>query len=179
MRLKPKNDLRLTVREITLFAVLGALMYCTKFVMQLLPNIHLLGLFIVSETLVFRKKALYPLYIYVLLDGLFSGFALWWIPYTYVWTVLWLFAMLIPEKIPVKLKPFVYAGVSAVHGLLFGVLYAPFQMLAFKMSFNATLAWIAAGFPFDAIHGLSNFLCGFLIIPFANLLSRADRLSKG
>ena len=80
--------MRLTTREITVFAMLGAVMYASKLLMELIPNVHLLGVLVVAFTVVYRKKALYPIYIYVLLNGIFCGFAAWWVPYLYVWTVL-------------------------------------------------------------------------------------------
>ena len=72
--------MKLKIREIAVFGMLGALMYASKMLMEVLPNIHLLGVFTIAFTVVYRKKALYPIYIYVLLNGLFSGFATWWIP---------------------------------------------------------------------------------------------------
>ena len=54
--------------------MLGALMYASKVVMEVAPNVHLLGVFTMAFTLVYRKKALYPIYTYVLLNGLFTGF---------------------------------------------------------------------------------------------------------
>ena len=89
---------KLTTREIAIFGLLGALMYASKMLMEVAPNIHLLGVFTIAFTVVYRKKALYPIYIYVLLNGIFSGFATWWIPYLYVWTVLWGVIMLLPKK---------------------------------------------------------------------------------
>lgn len=61
------------IQEMVLFSMLGTLMFCSKIIMELLPNIHLLGMFTMVYTLVFRKKALYPIYIYVFLNGLFAG----------------------------------------------------------------------------------------------------------
>ena len=81
--------MKLTVRETAIFAMLGTLMYASKMIMEIAPNIHLIGVFTIAFTVVYRKKALYPVYIFVLLTGLFSGFASWWIPYLYIWTVLW------------------------------------------------------------------------------------------
>lgn len=81
--------MKLKTREVAIFGMLGALMYASKVFMELLPNVHLLGVFTISFTLVYRKKALYPIYTYVLLNGLFTGFATWWIPYLYLWTILW------------------------------------------------------------------------------------------
>ena len=67
--------MKLKTREVAIFGMLGALMYASKVFMELLPNVHLLGVFTISFTLVYRKKALYPIYTYVLLNGLFAGFA--------------------------------------------------------------------------------------------------------
>ncbi len=170
--------MKLKVTDIAVFGMLGALMYASKVIMDLLPNIHLIGTFIVAMTVVYRHKALYPLYIFVLLTGLLNGFATWWIPYLYIWTVLWGMTMLIPKKIPDKAKPIVYSGVCALHGLLYGVLYAPAQALLFGLDFKGMLTWIAAGFPFDITHGISNFICGLLICPIISILSKAEKFAK-
>lgn len=167
--------MKLKAKEIAVFAMLGTLMYVSKMLMQWLPNIHLLGVFIVASTVVYRAKALYPLYVYVFLDGLFSGFSVWWIPYLYVWTVLWAFAMILPKNMNKKIKPFVYMGISGLHGFLFGTLYAPVQAIIYGYDFKMTLAWIAAGFPFDITHGISNIICGTLICPLIMLLQKLDR----
>ena len=99
--------MKLNIKEIAVFALLGALMYSTKIIMEVLPNVHLLGVFTVAITAVYRRKALYPIYIYVFINGLFSGFAMWWIPYLYIWAVLWGAVMLLPKNIPTKAKPIV------------------------------------------------------------------------
>lgn len=164
--------MKLKIKEIAVFALLGAVMIVSKKLMESLPNIHILGTLIVAITLVYRKKALYPLYIYVLLDGLFSGFALWWLPYLYVWTVLWGMTMLLPKKMPGKIAPVVYCVVCSLHGFLFGTLYAPANALLYGLGFRDMIAWIVSGFPFDCIHGISNACCGIFIVPLAGLLRR-------
>ena len=63
--------MKLTTREITLFSLLGSLMYASKIIMEALPNIHLLGMLTMAYTLVYRKKALYPIYLYVFFLSLF------------------------------------------------------------------------------------------------------------
>lgn len=170
--------MRLTTREITIFAMLGAVMYGSKVILEFAPNIHLLGVFTISYTIVYRKKALYPIYIYVLLNGLFSGFSAWWVPYLYIWTVLWGAVMLLPKKMPKAVRPFVYMIVCAVHGFLFGTLYAPVQAVLFGLSFEGMIAWIAAGLPWDFLHGISNFFCGILIVPVVSVLRLAERYAE-
>ena len=167
-----RNTASKQIREMVIFAMLGTLMFVSKIVMEILPNMHLLGTLTVLYTVVFRKKALIPIYIYVMMNGVYSGFSMWWIPYLYVWAVLWGAVMLIPKSIPDKAAVIVYPLISAAHGFLFGVLYAPLQAAMFGLDFNGMIAWIAAGFPFDLVHGISNFALGFLILPLVKLLRR-------
>lgn len=167
--------MKITLRETVIFGMLGAVMFASKIIMEMLPNIHLLGVFIITFTVVYRRKALYPIYIYVLLTGIFYGFATWWIPHLYVWTVLWGVTMLLPKKFPKTLKPVMYMIVNACHGFLFGTLYAPAQALLFGLSFKGMIAWIVAGLPWDLTHGVSNFFCGLLIFPLITLLQKLER----
>lgn len=167
--------MKLTIREMAVFSMLGAVMYASKMIMEMAPNIHLLGAFIVAFTVVYRRKALYPIYIFVLLIGLFNGFNAWWIPYLYIWTVLWAVVMLLPRNIPRKWQPIVYMLVSAAHGFLYGTLYAPVQAFMFGLNLEGTIAWIVTGFPWDAIHGVSNFFCGLLIVPIITVLRMSEK----
>ena len=166
------------VFELTLFAMLGALMFASKILMELLPNIHLLALFITVFTVVFRAKALIPIYVYVFLNGLYAGFAVWWVPYLYIWTVLWAMVMILPKKMPIPVACIVYSTVACLHGVLFGILYAPAQALLYGMNWEQTLAWITMGFPFDVIHGISNFAVGFSSVPLI-LITRKALKSTG
>ncbi|MCI8358395.1 MAG: hypothetical protein HFI51_09665 [Lachnospiraceae bacterium] len=170
--------MKLTIREIVVFGMLGSIMYASKFIMELLPNIHLLGVFTVAFTVVYRKKALYPIYTYVILNGMFCGFATWWIPYLYLWTILWGAVMLLPRQMPKKIRPFVYMAVCAAHGFLYGTLYAPAQAVLFGLSLKGTAAWIIAGLPWDFIHGVSNFFCGILIMPIVSVLRLAETIGE-
>lgn len=166
--------MKLTVKETVVFGMLGALMYASKIIMEIAPNVHLLGVFTIAFTVVYRKKALYPIYVYVLLNGLFCGFATWWIPYLYLWTVLWGVTMLLPKKLPVYSRSLVYMLVNAGHGFLFGTLYAPAQALLYGLSLQGMKAWILAGLPWDFVHGVSNFFCGLLILPVIGILGRLN-----
>lgn len=167
--------MRIKTRELTLFALLGTLMYGSKVLMEFLPNVHLLGMFTITFTVVYRKKALIPIYVYVFLNGLFAGFTFWWVPYLYIWTVLWGIVMLLPKTMPKKVAVPVYMVTCALHGFLFGTLYAPVQALMFGLDFKGMLAWIVAGLPWDAIHGVSNFFAGALVVPLATLLQKLSR----
>ena len=166
--------------------MLGAVMFSSKLALEFLPNIHLLGMLTMTYTLVYRKYALIPIYVNVLLTGIYAGFNLWWVPHLYLWTVLWGVTMLLPRRAPRLLRGLppgarktgrllMYAVVCALHGLCFGTLYAPWQALAFHLNWKGTLAWIVAGLPWDGIHAAGNFCVGLLILPLATLLRRLER----
>ena len=169
--------MKLKTRELAVFAMLGAIMYLSKIIMEWIPNVHLLGTVTMAYTLVYRRKALYPIYVYVFLNGVMTGFGTWWISYLYIWTILWAVTMVLPKKMPEKVAPIIYMVVCALHGICFGILYAPAQAIVFGLSFEATLAWIATGFYFDVIHGIGNFFCGMLIVPIVTVLKMLERSS--
>ena len=156
--------------------MLGAITFLSDILMELLPNIHLVAVLVLTFTAVFRVKALIPMYVYVLLSGVFSGFSLWWVPYLYVWLPLWALALLVPKGAPRWVKCVFYPTIAALHGFAFGILYSPAQALMFGLDFEGMIAWIIAGIPFDLIHGISNLALGLLIYPLTELF---DRLLRG
>ena len=170
--------MKLNTKEIAVFGMLGGVMYASKIIMEFLPNIHLLGVFTIAITVVYIKKDLYPIYIYVFFNGLFSGFATWWIPYLYIWTILWGATMLLPKNIPPKIQPIVYILLCAIHGFLFGTLYAPVQAIIFGLDFKGMIAWIIAGLPWDFMHGISNLFTGILIIPIISAIRIAEKSTR-
>ena len=150
-------------------------MFSSKKIMEILPNIHLLGMFTMVLTLTFRWKALIPIYVYVFLDGLFSGFSVWWWPYLYIWAILWAITMILPKRMPRWLCLAIYPTVCALHGFAFGILYAPAQAMFFGLNFEETIIWISSGAVFDTIHGISNFASGLLVVPFSGLLIKLSK----
>lgn len=152
--------------------MLGTIMFCSKIIMELLPNIHLLGMFTMTYTVVFRKKALIPIYVYVMINGLYAGFNMWWMPYLYIWTILWAVTMLLPKQMPKKVKCVVYPIVCCLHGLMFGILYAPAQAVMFGMDLKTAIAWVIAGAPWDLVHGIGNFFAGMLVLPLSEFLTK-------
>ena len=154
--------------------MLGALMFCSKLLMEWAPNIHLLALFIIVFTRVYRVKALLPIYIFVLLTGLYGGFGVWWMPYLYIWTLLWGATMLLPRRMKPAVAAPVFVVLAALHGLLYGALYAPAQALFWGMNLELTLAWIAAGLYFDILHAIGNAVATTLALPLIRLLNRLE-----
>ena len=169
-----KNRAHNRLRDLIVFAMLGALMLIGKIIFEPLPNVHPLAALVMIYTLVYRSRALIPIYVYVFLQGLIAGFNLWWMPYTYIWTVLWGLTMLLPKKIPTRISMFVYPILCAFHGFLYGALYAPAQAIIFGLDFSAMIKWIIAGLPFDAMHAIGNLAAGFLVLPISKTLKRLE-----
>lgn len=164
--------------DIAIFAMFGTIIFISKLIMEFLPNVHPIAMFITVFTLVYRKKALIPIYVFVILTGAYAGFNMWWIPYLYIWTVLWGFVMLIPKNLSLG-KTAVFSTLAcALHGILFGTLYAPFQAIAFHLTFEATLSWIAAGLPWDAVHMVGNIAMSTLVIPLYKVVSKLEEKRK-
>lgn len=156
------------------FAMFGAMMFCSKFIMEGLPNIHPLAMFIILLTVVYRSRALIPIYLYVILDGLRWGFGIAWLPYLYIWLILWGAAMLLPRSAPRWAKLICYPTIATLHGLLFGIMYAPAQSLLFGLNFEQTVTWVIAGFPYDVLHGVGNFVMALLVLPMSELLFKLE-----
>ena len=155
--------------------MLGTLMFLSKLLMEWAPNIHFLAMLTVVYTVVYRTKALIPLSVFVLLTGVYAGFNVWWVPYLYLWLILWGVTMLLPRHMPPRVALPVYSVVCFLHGLCYGTLYAPAQALFFGYTWQMMLSWIAAGFPWDVIHACGNLAASFLILPLVSLLQRLER----
>ena len=86
--------------------------------------------------------------------------------------------MLLPDKMPKKIKPVIYMLVCSAHGFLFGTLYAPAQAILYGLDVKGMIAWIIAGLPWDCIHGVSNFFCGMLIMPIVSVLNKMENYAR-
>ena len=126
----------------------------------------------------------YTLAVFVLLEGLLYGFGLWWFSYLYIWAILavaaWLF-----RKMESRLG---WGLLCGFYGLIFGTLTAipvlilsgPAATLAYIISgiggWTMALSYWVSGIPFDLIHGVSNFLLAFLLLPtLRRVLARLTR----
>ena len=163
------------LRLLAVFAMLGSIMFISDILMEFLPNVHIVGVLVVVYTIVYRWRALLPIYVYVLLNGLYSTFGIWWIAYLYVWTILWGLVMLIPRRLPSKVRFALYIITVTAHGLLFGVLYMPVQYI-YIPSMDMLWKWWAVGFvTADIYQGIGNCVFGILLImPLSRLLLKLE-----
>lgn len=157
----------LTLREVALFGILGALTFGLKVAMSFLPNIEPVSLLVMLYATIFGRKCVFPIYLYVAMEILFYGIQLWNINYLYVWLILALVAWLMRNQT----SPLTWALVSGIFGLFFGLLCAP--VYVFIGGFGFAAAWWVSGIPFDVLHCAGNFAMALvLFVPLRRLLAR-------
>ena len=161
---------KLTIREITLFAVLGALTFALQVAMAPLPNIEPVSLLVMVFAVVFGWKCLYPVYVFVVMEILFYGISTWNVYYLYVWTVLALVAILMRKST----NPLAWALLSGVYGLFFGALCGIVDIVIGGFAYAAS-KWVS-GIPFDLLHCGGNFGIALIMFkPLRNLLEKLYR----
>ncbi len=160
---KPK----LPVGEIALFAMLGALTFGLKVAMAWLPNIEPVSLMVMLFAVTFGLKALYPIYLYVIMEILIYGIGTWNMNYLYIWAVLAVAAYLLRGM----QSPLGWALLSGVFGLAFGALCAPVDFFVGDLGYVVS-KWVS-GIPFDIAHCAGNFVIALLLFkPLRKLMGK-------
>ena len=159
--------MKLTLRQIALFGVLGALTFGAKVAMSALPNIEPVSLMVMLFAVVFGWKGLYPVYLYVIMEILLYGINLWNINYLYIWAVLFVIAILAR-----RLKnPLWWALIAGIFGMAFGLLCSPVYVAI--GGFDYAIRWWLSGIAFDIPHAIGNFVIALvLFVPLRKLLTK-------
>lgn len=153
------------IRDIVMIAMLSAIVFAAQVALRFIPNVELVTVLIILYTIIFGRKTLYVIYIFVFLEGLIYGFGMWWYGYLYVWTILYFIVRLNRNKY----SPLFWAIISGGYGLIFGALFAIVNL--FTMGLPSAAAFWIAGIPFDVIHCISNFIITlFLFLPLRNTI---------
>ncbi len=136
-----------------MLAFFAALIFSVKTALASIPNVNLNALLIILATVYFGWRALYTVGVYILLEGLFFGFSLWWFSYLYIWPLLVVLVMIFRRN----RSPLLWAVLAGVYGLLFGpLMYIGY--FAIVGGWRGYIAMWIAGIPYDLIHAVSNFL---------------------
>lgn len=147
----------LKVRELVLYALLGTVMYAGKMALAGLPNIEPVSLLVIVYTLVFGRKALWPIYVYVGLEFVTWGLSAWSLNYLYVWLILYGLTRLMRKME----HPFQWAVLAGGFGLCFGLLCAP--VYCFIGGWGYAVSWWVSGIPYDLLHCAGNFAMTLLL----------------
>ena len=154
--MKP-SEKGLSVREMVLFGILGAMTFGAKYIMSFLPNIEPVSLCVMLYAVVFGKKWVYPVYLYVMLEILFYGLGIWNLNYLYTWAVLAVAASFLKNMD----SSFGWAMLSSVFGLAFGALCGIVDVFIGGVPYAVT-KWIS-GIPFDISHCIGNFVMALVL----------------
>ena len=167
--MKPSKT-TVSVREMVLFGILGALTFGAKYVMSFLPNIEPVSLCVMLYAVVFGKKWVYPVYLYVMLEILFYGLGIWNLNYLYTWAVLGVAAYFL-RNMEGRLG---WALLSGVFGLAFGALCGIVDVFIGGVAYAVT-KWIS-GIPFDIAHCAGNFVIALVMFkPLRQLMEKLYR----
>ncbi|MDF2486471.1 MAG: hypothetical protein K0R46_2639 [Herbinix sp.] len=160
------------IKDIALIGMMSAILVAVQVALSFLPNIELVSILIIIYTLVFGRKALYIIYVFVAVEGIIYGIGLWWINYLYVWTVLFLIAMLLRRQH----SPYIWAIISGFYGLTFGALCAIPNL--FLSGIGSAISYWLAGIPFDILHAIGNFVVALLLFhPLYYIMDKINRKS--
>lgn len=158
------------IRDIAIIGMMGAILIAVQVILSFLPNIELVSLLVILYSLIFGRKAIYIIYVFVFVEGLLYGIGLWWLNYLYVWTILFIIVMLL-RKLH---SAFLWAVISAGFGICFGALCSiPYFITG---GIASGLAYWVSGIPFDITHGISNFI--ITLVLFYPLYSILDKINK-
>lgn len=159
---------RWSARDVAVTGVMIAALEAVKHALAFLPNVELVTLLVILYALYFKNRVLPVVAAFILLEGLWYGFGLWWVMYAYIWPLLALLARLFRKQE----SRWFWSVFSGAFGLAFGALYSlPYFFLGGP---RTAFAWWVAGIPYDIIHCVSNFiLCLVLFVPLRACMRRA------
>ncbi len=148
----PTRSATISVKDLCVLALYGALIFAAKAALAVLPNINVNAVLIIIITLWYGWRAMYSVAVYVMLEGLIFGGGIWWFGYLYTWPLLVAICMLFRRND----SAVIWAVIAAVFGLIFGpLMYLEYFAIlgGWEMFF---VMWVR-GIPFDLTHCAGNF----------------------
>ena len=147
-----KQTKKLSARDITIMALMVAIIEACKVAIAQIPNVELTSFWIIMFTLYFGTRIFYVIPVFILIEGMIYGFGLWWVMYLYAWPILAI-VVLMCKKMN---SAWEWSMVSGFFGLSFGFLCAiPY---IFTSGIYGAFTWWIAGIPWDLVHGVFNFI---------------------
>lgn len=155
-------------KEIVIMGMMTAASFAGQIAMSFLPNIEIVTLLFILYTLLLGKKVFLVIYAFVLLEGIFYGFGLWWLNYLYIWTILAIVVLIFRNQQSV----WFWSIVSGFYGLSYGALCSIIYL--FIGGINTAFAYWVSGLGFDVIHCIGNVVvCLILYKPLRYVLEKS------
>lgn len=156
----------MNIKRLVLYGFLGALLYVGQVALAFLPNVEVVSVLLIVYTIYFGVEALFPLYTFVLLEGITYGFGMWVLTYMYIWLVLFFLAKIFKKQT----NPLFWAILNGFYGLSFGFLCTILWVAFYGI--NSGIAWFISGIPFDIIHCIGNFFTALILFkPLCHIMS--------
>lgn len=153
--------------DVALMGMMVATLEAGKMALSAAPNVEIVTLLVILYTLVFGKKTLYAVAVFVLLECAVWGIGLWTVMYLYLWPLLSLTVYMM-RKIDSR---WFWSIFSAAFGVMYGGLCSIVYL--FLGGPSTAFAWWIAGIPWDLFHGGANFvLMAVLYTPLRQVLRR-------
>ena len=128
----------MSISKITRIALLSAILYVSKAVLEFLPNVELVSLLVILYTLVLGSETFMVIAVFNLFEFIQWGFGTWWV-----------------SKKMIKEEFLAWGVVAGGFGLLFGSLFA---LVYLPVDPAYALAYWISGLPWDVWHGVWNFV---------------------
>lgn len=155
-----KKNHSLPIRDICLTGIMVAVIEVCKVTLNFLPNVELTTFWLILFTLIFGKRTVFAVPVFILLEGCIYGFGIWWVMYLYTWPLLVFLTWIFRRQTSV----WFWSILSALFGLLFGFFCAiPYVLTGtvgadISTGLFTAFTWWVAGIPWDIVHGSSNFV---------------------
>lgn len=168
-----QNKSKLLAKDITLMALMVAIIEVCKVILASIPNVELTSFWIIMFTLYFGKRIFYVIPAFILIEAAMYPFGLWLVMYLYAWPLLAIVALLLKKRNNI----WDMAILSGVFGLLFGLLCAIPYLFASGPA--GLFAYWIEGIPYDLIHGIGNFIVMLVLYyPIRTVMVQAQKLEK-
>ena len=141
---------RLSIRQVVLAGLMGALLMVLKETLAVLPGEPVTPL-ILLYTLELPAITPWAIGVFIVLQFILYGFGLWSWMYLYIWFLLYAIVRWLRQMD----SALGWAVVSGAYGLAFGALCAPVYLVT--VGPVAAFGWWVAGLPTDLVHCVGNF----------------------
>ena len=166
-----QNNSRLTIKDITIMALMVAIIEVCKFAMANIPNVELTSFWIIMFTLYFGKRIIYVIPTFIIIEGTMFGFGLWWIMYLYLWPLLALVTWFFRKNN----SAWSWAVIAGLFGLFFGLL-GSIPYIVTSGPYVAFTWWIQ-GIPWDITHAVANFVLMLVLYrPIRQIMNRVNHM---
>jgi hypothetical protein len=135
----------------------------TRIAFQFLPNVQpLTDIFLITALYFGAVEGESVAILAMLVTGLYLGMGPWVVGQCIAYAILILITVMANRVLDFNKQRYVFVGYTFGMGLMYGLIYAGFQVTLLQM--NAFVPYYVAGLPFDLMHAFGNAVFAILFI---------------